>query len=302
MHASDRAKLRTALEELREFAAYYASTAALLERLGLGRFAPSFARQAISVDVLPLLTSDHLENLLGISRSKDRAMLLRAFAAAGPDTLAAAVTPFTASSSSAAFSSIAPPPQASYPQHQGASGSAAAPAPDNRSIEELLSFIVGEPSAAAASKPALKAKGSRDTAAGKKKGTRVAAHIGTSDSRKPATPKPAATSSKTSSAQATGSPGSRPSLLASRPVSSPAPAACAVDAVKPAPLPHAPHRSESQPGPAAPLLLALDEEGIPGEGAEDDQDSALDAEVEAFRQRLAEAAQPRGPRLKLPAM
>jgi len=56
----DCAKMKDALQEMKEFQYYYSATASLLQELGMEKYAQLFALHGISVDVLSLLKDEQL--------------------------------------------------------------------------------------------------------------------------------------------------------------------------------------------------------------------------------------------------
>jgi hypothetical protein len=74
---SDRQKLKTGIQEMQEFQFYYLATASLLQELGMERYSQLFALHGISIDVLPFLTEKQLLEM-GITSKTDRKKILAA--------------------------------------------------------------------------------------------------------------------------------------------------------------------------------------------------------------------------------
>ena len=71
----EQSKLRTGIQEMKEFQFYYAATTSLLDELGMIQYASLFAQHGISIDVLPLLNEQHLIDM-GVTCKADRTMIL----------------------------------------------------------------------------------------------------------------------------------------------------------------------------------------------------------------------------------
>ena len=74
---SDRNKMKTGIQEMKEFQFYYSATASLLQELGMERYSQLFSLHGISIDVLPFLNESLLLEM-GITESSDRKKILNA--------------------------------------------------------------------------------------------------------------------------------------------------------------------------------------------------------------------------------
>ena len=74
---NDSEKMKTGIQEMKEFQFYYTATASLLAELGMERYSQLFALHGISIDVLPLLTESQLVEM-GICEDSDRKKILSA--------------------------------------------------------------------------------------------------------------------------------------------------------------------------------------------------------------------------------
>eukprot|EP01091_Cochliopodium_minus_P011275 TRINITY_DN3151_c0_g1_i1.p1 TRINITY_DN3151_c0_g1~~TRINITY_DN3151_c0_g1_i1.p1 ORF type:complete len:731 (+),score=263.16 TRINITY_DN3151_c0_g1_i1:56-2248(+) len=132
---SDRNKMKTGIQEMKEFQFYYSATASLLQELGMERYSQLFSLHGISIDVLPFLN----ENLLiemGITEVSDRKKILNAI-----NKIKHEIPLNHNFDSSSSSSSIKSKLNFSSQKESTSSSKSGKDNYESRSVKELLSFI-----------------------------------------------------------------------------------------------------------------------------------------------------------------